>query len=240
MNGFAVAAALISLLALAAAGATVHYALQTRRNRRRITEIRVERERIAAARPPVVPFRYVRITSDAAEALDEIADRAGVTEHELVQLAVERHIERHSLPDDVTPALVPDWRDVEIERLHRALGEQTAMVRSWRNRQGRVRKELAKVRLAQTALKARVRELEALLPLLPEQFVTDLAVNGEAFLQRGPDGGTVVLDPFSGSGSTLRAAVDAGIKAIGIEKSERYCEMAVERLRQGSLFGAAS
>ena len=50
--------------------------------------------------------------------------------------------------------------------------------------------------------------------------------------------GEVVLDSFMGSGTTLRAAKDLGLKAIGIEIEKKYCDIAVERLRQRSLLPA--
>ncbi len=50
--------------------------------------------------------------------------------------------------------------------------------------------------------------------------------------------GDVVLDPFAGSGTTLKMAKETGRIGVGIEVNEDYCGIIKNRLRQGVLFGA--
>lgn len=46
-----------------------------------------------------------------------------------------------------------------------------------------------------------------------------------------------VLDPYMGSGPVARACKDAGLRYVGIEIVERYCEIAAKRLAQEVLCG---
>lgn len=50
----------------------------------------------------------------------------------------------------------------------------------------------------------------------------------------------VVCDPFMGSGTTAVSAAALGLRFVGAEAEERYCEIAARRLSQGLLFGQAA
>ena len=54
-----------------------------------------------------------------------------------------------------------------------------------------------------------------------------------------PAGG-LVLDLFMGSGTAAIAARDLGLRFVGIEAEEKWCEVAASRLSQGDLFGDAA
>jgi site-specific DNA-methyltransferase (adenine-specific) len=71
--------------------------------------------------------------------------------------------------------------------------------------------------------------------LHPTQKPVALATWGfqRAKLQRGD----LVFSPYLGSGPEARAALDMGLRLIGCEVAEQYCEAAANRLRQRNLFG---
>jgi DNA modification methylase len=50
-------------------------------------------------------------------------------------------------------------------------------------------------------------------------------------VERSTNQGDTILDPFMGSGTTGVAAIRLGRKFIGIEISEKYCDIAVERIK---------
>lgn len=45
----------------------------------------------------------------------------------------------------------------------------------------------------------------------------------------------LILDPFSGSGSTLLACLRTGRRGIGVDVDEKYCDLAVERLKRAGV-----
>ena len=59
----------------------------------------------------------------------------------------------------------------------------------------------------------------------PEKWATWL-------IERATKPGDLVIDPYMGSGTTLRAAKDLNRRAIGIDLSAKYCEIAKQRMSQ--------
>jgi DNA modification methylase len=71
----------------------------------------------------------------------------------------------------------------------------------------------------------------------PNEKPIDLVL---AMLDRIARPGDLIVDPFMGSGTTLVAAKQLGLRAIGIELDEDFCGVAVKRLGQSVLFGGAA
>lgn len=69
-------------------------------------------------------------------------------------------------------------------------------------------------------------------PIVPQPIDHPCPKPLELFVSLATMADGTILDPFMGSGTTLRAAKDLGKKAIGIELVEKYCEEAARRMSQ--------
>ena len=72
---------------------------------------------------------------------------------------------------------------------------------------------------------------EAHFAVMPEEIARRCILAGACH-------GAVVLDPFNGSGTTGEVARHLQCQYIGIELNESYCNLSVNRWRQGVLFNA--
>lgn len=61
-------------------------------------------------------------------------------------------------------------------------------------------------------------------------FSTEYVLN---IIERYVKKDDIVMDNFSGTGTTLKACEMKGIKCIGIELSKKQCEYTIERLKRG-------
>lgn len=64
---------------------------------------------------------------------------------------------------------------------------------------------------------------------------TPISIMKKLIVLLGGGSGGIIVDPFSGTGTSLRAAKDLGAMAIGIELDEKWCEIAAKRMSQGVL-----
>lgn len=65
-----------------------------------------------------------------------------------------------------------------------------------------------------------------------KQHITEKPINMLRDLIGFREDWQTILDPFAGSGTTLRAAKELNRRAIGIEIEEQYCEIAAKRMNQ--------
>jgi DNA modification methylase len=62
-------------------------------------------------------------------------------------------------------------------------------------------------------------------PAIQSEFISD------ALIRAYSKPGDIVFDPFAGSGTTLKMADVNGREAIGLERSKKYVQLAVKRLK---------
>lgn len=84
-----------------------------------------------------------------------------------------------------------------------------------------------------------IRDIPKIIPSADEHPTLKPVELPKRFIGYHTQVGDLVLDPFMGSGTTLRAAKDLGRRAIGIEIEERWCEIAAKRLQQEVLLREA-
>lgn len=77
-----------------------------------------------------------------------------------------------------------------------------------------------------------IRDLPKIIPQKTDHPTPKPVALAEHFIALHSKPGDLVLDCFAGAGSTLQAAKNGQRRAIGIELSEEYCEMAANRLSQ--------
>lgn len=61
-------------------------------------------------------------------------------------------------------------------------------------------------------------------------FSTDFVIN---LIDRYVNKDDIVMDNFSGTGTTIKGCLQRGIKCIGIELSEKQCKYSINRINQG-------